>query len=224
MIRAQVIKSVFVTMAALAMVAGGVASAQYVPDDNGDGPQGPVGGIHGDEGSKPNIFKGKKNKKGNPGPCPLMGALYDSARMVEVKGAEKFENIGFTAEILSVHGLCSYRGDSPIDMTMDIDMAFGRGPAADGEEHVYRYWVAVTRTNVGPLAKEYFDVPVKFEKGEQRVFHTEKMKKIIIPRANATVAGPAFEVLVGYELTPDELAFNRAGKRFKMTVGNGSGG
>jgi hypothetical protein len=218
------IKTALASVAALAMIAGGVASAQYMPDET-DGPQGPVGTIHPNRGGDGGgFFKGKKKDKGNPGPCPLMGALYDSARMVEVKGAEKFENIGFTAEILSVHGLCTYSGASPIDMNMDIDMAFGRGPAADGDTHVYRYWVAVTRTNVGPLAKEYFDIPVKFEKGQERVFHTEKIKQIVIPRANATVAGPAFEVLVGYELTPDQLAFNRAGKRFKMNVGADSGG
>lgn len=218
MIRARVMKTAIVALAALAVIAGGAAHAQYVPDSTSSIPEGmPTPTDNG------NFFKGKKKDKSNPGPCPLMGALYDSARMVEIKGAEKMANVGFTAEILGVHGLCTYRGDSPIDMNMDIDMAFGRGPAADGESRVYRYWVAVTRTNIGPLAKQYFDINVKFEKGQPRVFHTEHIKKIVIPRANADVAGPAFEILVGYELTPDQLAFNRAGKRFKMNAGQDSG-
>ena len=108
-------------------------------------------------------------------------------------------------------------------MSIDLDMAFGRGPMAREDQHTYRYWVAVTRTNVGPLAKQYFDVPVHFDKGDVRVTHKETIKKIVIPRANANISGAAFEILVGFDLTPDQLAFNRAGKRFKVGAVNGGG-
>src|SRR5262245_48908019 len=80
----------------------------------------------------------------NAGPCPLMGVLYDAGRSVEIKGTEEsFSNVGFTAEMRGVSGFCRYVGTDPIVMNVDIDMAFGRGPKAEGDTHTYKYWVAV---------------------------------------------------------------------------------
>jgi hypothetical protein len=42
---------------------------------------------------------------------------------------------------------------------------------------------------------------------------------IEIPRANKDIAGSNFEVLVGFELTPEQLDFNRNGKRFRVDAG-----
>jgi hypothetical protein len=223
MFGAKVIKAAVFALIALPLVAwGGAAAAKDKPSD---GPPPPAGPAQAQQTGKSPGFLGRilgEGAKGNPGPCPLLGVLYESSRLVELRAPEeRFANVGYTGEINGLHGLCTYSGASPIEMSVDIDMAFGHGPMADGQTHTYRYWVAVTRTNIAPLAKEYFDVPVRFEKGQMRLLHTEKIKRIVIPRANAEVAGPAFEILVGFELTPEQLAFNRAGKRFKVNAGGG---
>jgi dihydrofolate reductase len=44
------------------------------------------------------------------------------------------------------------------------------------------------------------------------------IKGIVIPRATPTVSGANFEVLVGFEVTPEMAAFNREGKRFRPNV------
>lgn len=155
----------------------------------------------------------------NSGPCPLMGVLYDSARVVKfaTPGQEASANVAWTGEMRGVRGLCRYVGADPIKMDLRIDMAFGRGPAAEGTRHTYRYWVAVTRTNLAPISKQYFEVPVNFGANE-RLAGSEYIAEITIPRANDTVSGANFEVLVGFDVTPEELAFNRAGKRFRVTT------
>jgi len=79
--------------------------------------------------------------------------------------------------------------------------------------------VAVTRRGVAPIAKEYFDVEVEFNGSEQIVTRTERIEHIVIPRANAEVSGENFEILVGFELTPEELQFNRDGRRFRVDAG-----
>jgi hypothetical protein len=208
MIRSKSIKAAVLAVAGLALAAcGGASNAQEAQAD--------------DEG--PGFFSRmmKSEDKRNPGPCPLIGVLYESSRLVEFRApGERLANVGFTGEVNSVRGLCTYTGDKPIEMNLDIEMSFGRGPMAmQDETRVYRYWVAVTRTNVAPIAKQYFDIEVKFPRGAQIVRHSEKIKRIVIPRANADVAGPSFEVLVGFELTPEQLAFNRAGKRFRLDAG-----
>ena len=159
----------------------------------------------------------------NAGPCPLLGVLYDSARLVQFTAPEeRFSNVAYTAEMRGVRGLCRYTGTNPIEMGLQIDMAFGKGPAARGGSHTYRYWVAVTRSNLAPVEKQYFDVKVDFPRDADRMAGSEVIQKIVIPRANDTISGANFEILVGFELTPEQLEFNRSGKRFRVDVGQGS--
>ena len=87
------------------------------------------------------------------------------------------------------------------------------------EHKAYRYWVAVTQRNREVLAKQYFTLPVSFPKGKDRVYMADKVNGIVIPRANATVAGDNFEVLVGFDVTPQMAEFNREGKRFRVNAG-----
>lgn len=208
MIRAKTIKAAALAFIGLALAAcGGSSNANEAKADDEE------------RGIVSRMFGASEDKR-NPGPCPLIGVLYESSRLVEFRApGERLANVGFTGEINGVRGLCAYSGAKPIDVNLEIEMSFGRGPMATEETRTYRYWVAVTRTNVGPITKEYFDVQVKFPRGASVVRHTEQIKRISIPRANADVAGTAFEVLVGFELTPEQLAFNRAGKRFRLDAG-----
>jgi hypothetical protein len=154
----------------------------------------------------------------NVGPCPLMGVLYDTARVVQFAqpNVQRYANITYTGEMDGVTGLCRYVDANPIAMSVDISMEFGRGPAAAADHQTYRYWVAVTRRGRNPLAKQYYDVDVRFPRNQTVVTHVEHIDRITIPRANAEVSGENFEILVGFELTPEQLQFNRDGRRFRI--------
>jgi hypothetical protein len=154
----------------------------------------------------------------NVGPCPMTGALYEAARLVEVGGVERHENVAFTGAIEGVESFCRYVGTNPITMEIDVDFSFGRGPKAESDRKTYSYFVAVTRRDRVVIAKEVFTLDVKFDRGEEIVRVRERVGGIRIPRATETVSGTNFEVIVGFELTPEQLAFNRAGKRFRMQV------
>ena len=69
------------------------------------------------------------------------------------------------------------------------------------------------------LAKEYFDLPVTFAQGQDRVYANQTLKTITIPRADEKVSGSNFEVLIGFDVTPEMAAFNRDGKRFRVNAG-----
>jgi hypothetical protein len=171
----------------------------------------------------PNAFErmiGRDNRP-NVGPCPLMGVLYDNARVVDfsVPDQQRYANIEFTGEMQGIHGLCRYVDSDPIAMSVDIDMSFGRGPAATADRQTYRYWVAVTRRGVAPIEKVYFDIDVRFQRDEAVVTRTERIERILIPRATPDLSGENFEILVGFELTPEQLAFNRDGRRFRIDAG-----
>ncbi|HEY3697667.1 Tat pathway signal sequence domain protein [Phenylobacterium sp.] len=156
----------------------------------------------------------------NAGPCPFVKVLYDAARYQEFKdGREASNAVGYTAEIQGISAGCQYKSDEPIKLQMEILFEFGKGPTAAGSAKTYRYWVAVTHRNEEVIAKQYFDLPVKFPEGQDRVMLSDKIAQIMIPRAAATTSGSNFEVLVGLDVTPEMAAFNRDGKRFRVNAG-----
>ena len=156
----------------------------------------------------------------NSGPCPYVKALYDAARYVELKdNREASAAVGYTGEIQGVSSACEYKADEPIKVQMEVLFALGKGPQASAPTKTYRYWVAVTDRNKEVIAKEYFNLPVTFAPGQDRVLVTDKLQGITIPRARASVSGGNFEVLVGFDVTPQMVDFNRNGKRFKANAG-----
>lgn len=166
------------------------------------------------------VFQVGEAGERNPGACPRAFALYDAERIVEFKGAETFNSVGFTGEIGNIRSLCRYYGEQPIVADLEMEMTFGRGPAASGQSAVYEYFVAVTRKNIDVIEKEVFPIQVNFPAGVDRISRTERVDRIVIPRANADTSGANFEIIVGFVVTPEQREFNAAGKRFRVSVGS----
>ncbi|WP_233350387.1 hypothetical protein [Henriciella barbarensis] len=156
----------------------------------------------------------------NAGPCPPVAALYDASRIVEFSGdTNSFHEITYTGEITGVDLVCRYLDDQPMRAEVEIDFAFGKGPQADSNRHTYRYWVAVTRRSSKVLAKQYFTVDANFA-GNTIDGRREVVQDILVPRADETISGSNFEVIVGFDLTDEQLAFNREGRRFRLDAGS----
>jgi len=156
----------------------------------------------------------------NAGPCPFVKTLYDAARYIEFKDdREASANVGYSGEIQNISAGCAYKDAEPIKVRLEILFELGKGPQAQGSSKTYRYWVAVTQRNKDVLAKQYFDLPVNFPAGEDRVYATDTIAEIAIPRASITTSGSNFEILVGFDVTPQMAAFNRDGKRFRVNAG-----
>lgn len=158
--------------------------------------------------------------KQNAGPCPYVKVLYDAARYIEFKDDRVASDaVGYTGEIQDLSSGCAYRTLDPIHVEMQILFAFGRGPAAVGSSKDYTYWVAVTDRDHAVIDKEYFTVHAAFPAGQDRVLVTDNIDGISIPRASSSVSGSNFEVLVGFDVTPEMADFNRQGKRFRVNAG-----
>ena len=143
----------------------------------------------------------------NIGPCPTAFALHDAHRLVQFNGDEiVYDNIGYTGEITGVRSLCSYYGERPILANLEVD--FG-----------YQYFVAVTRRDIGVIHRETFPLNVRFDSDQDRRYFTDTIDAISIPRAEEDTSGANFEILVGFELTDEQLAYNRSGQRFRVAAG-----
>ena len=189
---------------------------------------GPSGGGSGDDQQeeaarakrKQAFGLGPQVKVKNAGPCPYVKVLYDAARYIDFKdNVEASANVRYSGEIENIGSDCAYVGAAPIRVDMRILFEFGRGPQARESHTTYRYWVAVTDRNHAVLGKEFYDLPISFPAGHDRVTTVETLKGITIPRANAKVSGGNFEILTGFEVTPQMADFNRQGKRFKANAG-----
>ena len=156
----------------------------------------------------------------NAGPCPYVKTLYDAARYVEFKeNREASANVAYTGEIQGISAGCQYKEDQPIRVAMDVLFELGKGPQATGNSKSFRYWIAVTDRNRSVLAKESFTVNANFG-AKDRVYVTERINEILIPRAKLETSGANFEILVGFEVTPEMADFNRQGKRFRVNAGS----
>jgi hypothetical protein len=144
--------------------------------------------------------------------------LYDAARYVEFKdNREASASVGYTGEIQNISSAAPTSAE-PIRVKAQVLFEFGRGPQATSSRKVYRYWVAVTDRNHAVLDKQISTMPVTFPAGQDRVSVTEDIKGIVIPR-RLNVSGANFEVLIGFDVTPQMAAFNRDGKRFRPNAG-----
>ena len=226
----QFARAAFAASLALTLLPALPAHAQYGPGGGGGGPGGGGGGGQqqddDEKTKKRNEEWGNGNQQlslpqlRNAGPCPYVKVLYDAARYVELKGNDASTSaVGFTGEIENLAAACEYKNDQPINVQARLLFALGRGPTAQGDRKTYRYWVAVTDRDRGVLAKQYFDLPVVFPTGQDRVEKTEDVFGIKIPRADIKVSGANFEVLVGFDVTPEMADFNRQGKRFRPNAG-----
>lgn len=212
-----------ISLAAAIAAVPALSYAQYGPGGGGGGGD--------DKQAQEDAAKKKRDKEWgdtgaplpelrNAGPCPYVKTLYDAARYVEFKeGKEASADVGYTGEIQGISAGCEYKDDKPIRVAMEVLFELGKGPDAQGQSKTYRYWVAVTDRNREVLAKQTFELKADFPAGQDRIFKREEIQNIVIPRATSTTSGSNFEVLIGFEVTPQMAAFNRLGKRFRLNAG-----
>jgi len=152
----------------------------------------------------------------NPAPCPNVIVLNDAARFVEFNGEQRLEDVAWSGEILDVNYTCRYFDDKPITGALEIDLALGKGPAADRQSYDVTYFVAVTRRDREVIAREEFTVRADFKGNKESLGFREKISELTIPRAGEKTSGLNFEIVVGFVLDREQVLFNRSGKSLKF--------
>lgn len=149
-----------------------------------------------------------KNAEAAESVCPKVGVLADAAQLVEFSGMERnLGNVVYRAEIVNAAVQCEYsrRG---VDLTLTLQFHAARGPSSLGRAYQVRYFVAVTDPSERILAKEMFELPVLFTSAQNEAVLRDKVEQIRIPLKDKQ-AGMAYQVLVGFDLTTDQVIYNR---------------
>ena len=150
---------------------------------------------------------------GPAGPCPRVSIVSDAATVTQFAPGPGRDliDIEYEAEIVQVAPGCSYGRDGRITAITTIALAATRGPAARSGTANLVFFVAVIDQNERVLVRARFGSAVQFDPNRRRAGVEEEIEEII-PLA-AGLDGAAYEILVGFELTGDQLDFNRSRRR-----------
>lgn len=145
--------------------------------------------------------------------CPRVGVLEDASRMVAFGPGEgrALSDVAYDTEITNATISCKYeKGRVRSDIAFNVDMWAGQ--AAPLGVVRFRYFVAVTELNTSVLTKQYFTVEADFTK-KSREYKSEEVEDIYLDYSK--LGRPdLYEVLVGWDLSPEQLQYNRSTDAF----------
>jgi len=152
------------------------------------------------------------------GACPLIGILADANRITLFNGPGRdLPNIQYSAEITDVSTRCDYgRVGSQrfVYSRVQIDAAAQLGSAARGEAASIPYFVAIVeRSSQAILTKEVFQLNAPFTGDRRAMRLDDNIDRIAIP-VETVADGGFYEIIIGFELTADQLDYNRRREEF----------
>lgn len=146
-----------------------------------------------------------------PPPCPVTSILGDAADLTRYRGAgQDITDMVLSGRITGLSGACKRAsGGGVVLTTVNIGIDLTRGPAARGRVANAAYFVALTHGET-ILAKQVYPIQVTFPPNTDhiRLRGTGDEVQVRVPNTGKEGAA-AYRVIVGFELTPQELATNR---------------
>lgn len=116
---------------------------------------------------------------------------------------------------ISMTGMESSCSTTEKTVAINIGLRFDAqlGPKAanwktESRSFAYPYFVAVTTPSGEILSKEVFAATIRYEANESSLTQEESMRQVIPLREGEDIS--AYEILIGFQLTDDELNYNRS--------------
>ena len=145
--------------------------------------------------------------------CPNAGILTDAERLTEYRdgSGRDITDVAYTWELLDAVAECSY-DDTMISVDYALSMSVSAGPAASRRSVSAPIFVAVTRAGETVLQKTTFVAEVEFEPGQRVAVYTRTFEGLEFEVGEDN--GGLYDVVLGFQLTPAQVAENRARARF----------
>ena len=144
--------------------------------------------------------------------CPAVFILDDARELTRFKPGpgRDITDILFQAEIVNFVGDCDY-DEGKAEIQLSVQIRVERGPANKGREVAFDYFVAMPQFQSQTEGKSVFSVAGVFEGNLTRMQYQDDLE-MTIP-VKAPTDGAALEIVLGFQLTPEELKFNRGRKQ-----------
>lgn len=139
--------------------------------------------------------------------CPQVAVIRDLAQLADFGREEKPspKNLVMAARLDNVRGSCDFRPTST-SVDLDIDLRAYRGPGLGGSRGDLPYFVSLT-DGARIISKDNFTAALELGTAEKPATHSETLR-ITLP-AVQNGAQPNWRILVGFQLSPEQVAYNR---------------
>ena len=146
-------------------------------------------------------------------PCPPVRVDNTTAALTKFQDehGRDLTDVAYEVRVVGYKGYCKFdKKGRGVDVVMDLVLDVASGPAAKSGEIEIPYFVALPQFFPAPDGKHVFQVRHHLEPGTgHRARIDENDVHVYIPLKKDEPAA-AFDVYVGLQLTPEELAYNRS--------------
>jgi hypothetical protein len=140
--------------------------------------------------------------------CPEAGIVSEASAVSRFDGhGTGFPNLAYRASLGDLKTECRVN-DEGASVTVTISTLAEIGPTAPARSADFSYFVAITDPQDKIISKRVFSNEVEF-KGNQARGGARDIDSERIPMPDPKEA-PKYHIVIGFQLTPEELAFNRA--------------
>jgi len=157
---------------------------------------------------------GMVGEKKPPPPCPPIFVLKDAGKLRSFKPGpgRDLTDVSFDAEIVDFRAVCVYSKDkSKANISLTLVFEILRGPANADRKAEFTYFVAIPKFHPAPQGKNDFRLAGEFPENSTRLRAGDEVR-LQIP----FIAGEPLDdyaVYLGFQLTREQLDYNRQGAR-----------
>ncbi len=143
-------------------------------------------------------------------PCPSVRIDNTTAALTKFGegGGQDLSNVEYQVRILGYKGICDF-DDNSVDVKFDLTLEVASGPAAKPGRMPIYYFIALPQFFPDAVGKKVVTINHNLEAGSgRRARIQENGVNVRIPLGDKEPAA-AYDVYVGLQLTPEQLAYNR---------------
>ncbi len=150
-----------------------------------------------------------------PAECPPVSVLSEAASLTRFAPGpgRDLVDVDFRAELTDLRSGCIYAkeggGASKLVVAVGPAIAATRGPANEDRKADFQYFVSVVAADADILNKQLFPVSVTFPGNSTRVDIVQDDPPVSIDLPIPTEGEGYYEILLGLQLSEDELQYNR---------------
>jgi hypothetical protein len=151
----------------------------------------------------------------DPPPCPRVSILADAAKLTRFKpgASTDAKDVTLVAQLTNFKGSCYYDASKQqMSLNFEVQMSAHRGPATTASSAELSYFVAIPTYFPESQAKKIMPVKVDLPEDGSSANLTDESVQISFPLSNVKDLAK-YEVFLGWQLDPAELAYNRRPSR-----------
>ncbi|MDR3519017.1 MAG: hypothetical protein P4M00_24730 [Azospirillaceae bacterium] len=140
--------------------------------------------------------------------CPKVGFVPDATQITQFRDGpgRDLTDIVARAGLLDFRGQCDY-DDEGVTVSFNLFIGAERGPAFKGTEPAHLpYFVAITAPDGEIVAKQEFSAAIDFKDAARGGTAESLEQRIPLPKGKDA---RAYTVMAGFQLSRDQLAYNR---------------